>query len=260
MDIPNESFGFGIQEVLKSFNNTHAMIALAANPFQRIHEEIVRLYEPFSEMQKHMEEMMKSHNSAFEALAKQNEMAVKALDSLRMGPFFEEIARTSEQSRKLAELMTPVIDISFLEPRVIPKLHIPYESPDYEEETISVHIITKTPFIHYDGIKDEFSVEGKKINFPDENAEYVVVLKALFTLSKNNKICSFKQIDQSLEAAGKKHIRSKRLKNKRIHNAIAHLQREKADGSTKFPLFTPDGTEVIKSIRGKGFILNNPLI
>lgn len=207
--------------------------------------------------------LMESYTPALDAVAKQQGIAdiiMKSFDFSKFDHISREISRFAEERFKWSQTMMSKIDVSFFHQPVISRLQIPYETADCEEKTIPKHIISKTPFILYDSIKNGFLVNGTEINFPDEKADYVAVLKALFTLSQNNKICFFQEIDKFLQDAGLKHIRSRRGKNKRIHNAIAHLQRKKADGSINFPLYTPDGTKVIRNVRRQGFIFDNPLI
>lgn len=231
---------------------------------EAMREAAMKAAEPFSAMQKHIQEIMQTCSPVLEAVAKQNEtreIVIKALDLPRMEPIYKEMARMAEQANQLREALTPSVNISFLPEREILYLPIPHKSQEEKEYIIEDRsLVSKTPFIVFNPEKGEFFFNGNQIDFPDEDANYVLLIKALFTLCDKDGFCPYRAIDKFFENAGKGRIIDKNKKIKRIHNAYINLNRRRKDQMCVFPHNTPDGKPVIRFKTGHGLVLNNPEI
>jgi len=104
----------------------------------------------------------------------------------------------------------------------------------------------------------KFHCKGKQIDFPSENAIYVLLVKALFHESDEKGFCSYKRIDSYFVNAGKEKIKDKTTKEKRILNAMQNLCRDKRKQINPFPKNAPDGQLIIRVQQGEGLIFYNP--
>ncbi len=94
--------------------------------------------------------------------------------------------------------------------------------------------------------ENNFYTNGNVIDFLDQEAFYVLLVKALFFEADEKGFMSDEKIDRYFVKEGKKNsITNKDERRKRITNALAHLQHKPMSQKRGFPMKTPDGLPVI---------------
>lgn len=102
-----------------------------------------------------------------------------------------------------------------------------------------------------------FYANGKRIDFPDIGAIYVLVLGALYFESDPQGFISYEKIDRYITREAKFSVESGGG-SKRILNALTRLSRSRKRQKNAFPKKTPDGQKIITIVPGKGLSFHNP--
>ncbi|MFA7286739.1 MAG: hypothetical protein WC052_03720 [Patescibacteria group bacterium] len=97
----------------------------------------------------------------------------------------------------------------------------------------------------------------KQIDFPNENALYVVFVKALLKLADENGFASYEAIDYYISQHTGEKLDSLPEKKKRMSNACENLYRKRQNQKNPFPKVTPKGSPVIRIKDGSGYVFNN---
>lgn len=101
-----------------------------------------------------------------------------------------------------------------------------------------------------------FYTRGKLIDFPDPKADYVLVIKALLQESDANWFLSYDDLYEYLERYGRRcFAEDEKARRQRISNAITTLKHKRTRQKVKFPLIRPDGSPLIRTVPGKGLVI-----
>ncbi|MBU6500358.1 MAG: hypothetical protein KGJ89_00820 [Patescibacteria group bacterium] len=103
---------------------------------------------------------------------------------------------------------------------------------------------------------DNFYTRGKLIDFPDPMADYVLVVKALLQESDAGGFLSYDDLYEYLEHHGRRRFaEDKKVQRQRIANALTTLKHKRKRQKIKFPLNRPDGSPLIRTVPGKGLVI-----
>ncbi|PJE51573.1 MAG: hypothetical protein COV29_00230 [Candidatus Yanofskybacteria bacterium CG10_big_fil_rev_8_21_14_0_10_36_16] len=108
--------------------------------------------------------------------------------------------------------------------------------------------------------KSAYFYKSKQIVFDSEETDYFRVFDVLYENSGQDNFLSYENIDKEMVRRGSPKLIDDQQKIKRIHNAVKNLFLYSRCGSEKLKNTTPNKTELIKKVRGRGCVFNNPLI
>ena len=130
---------------------------------------------------------------------------------------------------------------------------IPDNKPPVENEKIKNQ--TGKTLITRDKATGDFYYKDKLVNFQNKKAIYFLIFECLYENCDYEGFCSYEDIDRYLVKKNMGECADERKVKDRIKNGITNLFR-----FSSLPSKIPTGKNLIDKARGKGLVINNPVV